>query len=497
MILKEMGKEWQGSCHGITLSLALVNNKYVSVEDISNTYPESYFLLDPNPNNTDSDQKFNDMINYYQLSQYIENGGKSAVIAQTNSDNGLSFASTISNAISSITLHETLATMVDKASKNEPYLLSFGYKNKKGNNSGHTVYVLGSTKPKSVDGYDLIIYDCNKHKIDYHYVTISSDYNSFTFNGYKIYNNEDLSQNNYNYLQVTDLAKMKNTSVLSSNIPNIDKDKKQIIVNKIKLNSAPNNKVESTYISFDTNTSFTLKTSTGKTLIYNGDNFSGNLTVNDLTISGTETPCYTLTIDTEDELTFSNNGKAFDVTAFYKGKFYSVNSERASSAVINKDGLSLDGKDYDFTAQTGVMVSGEPTLVAVSGKTNDKLFLSNKDNKPSVESDHELKNVTISSFSPSNNVENKYDVVKTTFDINSKDATIPENKDDSDLRIGDVNNDGKINVTDITKVAAHIKGKRLLDDVARKRADVNHDEKINVTDITKIAAHIKGKRLLS
>jgi alpha-tubulin suppressor-like RCC1 family protein len=63
--------------------------------------------------------------------------------------------------------------------------------------------------------------------------------------------------------------------------------------------------------------------------------------------------------------------------------------------------------------------------------------------------------------------------------------------------LGDVNNDGKINVTDITKVAAHIKGKRLLDDAARKRADVNHDEKINVTDITKIAAHIKGKRLLT
>lgn len=62
--------------------------------------------------------------------------------------------------------------------------------------------------------------------------------------------------------------------------------------------------------------------------------------------------------------------------------------------------------------------------------------------------------------------------------------------------LGDVNADGKINVTDITKVAAHIKGRKLLDDAAQKCADVNHDGKINVTDITKIAAHIKGKKLL-
>ena len=61
---------------------------------------------------------------------------------------------------------------------------------------------------------------------------------------------------------------------------------------------------------------------------------------------------------------------------------------------------------------------------------------------------------------------------------------------------GDVNYDGEINISDITLIAAHIKGKRILSDDARKRADVNGDGCINVTDIIKIAAHIKGKRLL-
>ena len=61
--------------------------------------------------------------------------------------------------------------------------------------------------------------------------------------------------------------------------------------------------------------------------------------------------------------------------------------------------------------------------------------------------------------------------------------------------IGDLNGDNKVNVTDIIKIAAHIKGKRLLPDPSA--ADFNKDGKINVTDIIKLAAHIKGKIRLS
>ena len=62
---------------------------------------------------------------------------------------------------------------------------------------------------------------------------------------------------------------------------------------------------------------------------------------------------------------------------------------------------------------------------------------------------------------------------------------------------GDVNNDGNINVTDIVKIAAHIKSKKILSETAQKAADVNDDNKINVTDISIIAAHIKGIRAIN
>jgi hypothetical protein len=62
--------------------------------------------------------------------------------------------------------------------------------------------------------------------------------------------------------------------------------------------------------------------------------------------------------------------------------------------------------------------------------------------------------------------------------------------------LGDVNGNGKINITDITLTAAHVKGKRLLTTGQMDRADINRDGKITVADIARIAAHVKGKKLI-
>ena len=62
---------------------------------------------------------------------------------------------------------------------------------------------------------------------------------------------------------------------------------------------------------------------------------------------------------------------------------------------------------------------------------------------------------------------------------------------------GDVNNDGMITVSDISKIAAHVKGKKSLTDEEFERAEVSGDGILTVTDIAKVAAHVKGKKALN
>ena len=66
----------------------------------------------------------------------------------------------------------------------------------------------------------------------------------------------------------------------------------------------------------------------------------------------------------------------------------------------------------------------------------------------------------------------------------------------SEDTLGDVNRDGIINVSDISKVAAHIKGIRALEKEEKPLADINGDGNVNVMDISKMAAHVKGVRVL-
>ena len=84
--------------------------------------------------------------------------------------------------------------------------------------------------------------------------------------------------------------------------------------------------------------------------------------------------------------------------------------------------------------------------------------------------------------------EEKYDIIEP--------ETTPTPTDAEDILLGDVNADGKITVTDLSKVAAHIKTVKMLDEDQQKRADVNTDRKITVTDLSKIAAHVKGIKQL-
>lgn len=71
-----------------------------------------------------------------------------------------------------------------------------------------------------------------------------------------------------------------------------------------------------------------------------------------------------------------------------------------------------------------------------------------------------------------------------------------ETTDKEDGLLGDVNGDGEINVQDISKAAAAVKGIKPLEDAEAKRADVNGDGEVKVNDVVQIAAHVKGVKAI-
>lgn len=61
---------------------------------------------------------------------------------------------------------------------------------------------------------------------------------------------------------------------------------------------------------------------------------------------------------------------------------------------------------------------------------------------------------------------------------------------------GDANGDGKIDVSDIAKIAAHIKGVKAIEKKYADNADVDGNGRVDVGDIAAVSAHIKGVKAI-
>jgi hypothetical protein len=188
----------------------------------------------------------------------------------------------------------------------------------------------------------------------------------------------------------------------------------------------------------------------------------------------------------------TSNSTVQEYAAKNSGKVEFVDNDlvAAKLEILSKGGKSIDGKITLAYKDRGYTFGCKQTTA--SGKAaSDKLTWSSS-------------NVEVATIDNTGKVTFK-DKGTTTITVKNANGTasasitltIADESSFEDFMLGDVNGDGTINITDITKVAAHVKGKKILDAAAQKRADVNNDGKINVSDITKIAAHVKGKKLLS
>lgn len=65
-----------------------------------------------------------------------------------------------------------------------------------------------------------------------------------------------------------------------------------------------------------------------------------------------------------------------------------------------------------------------------------------------------------------------------------------------DIRQGDINADGEIDIKDYSEIAYHLLEKKLLNGEELRRADIDKDGKITLNDYISVAQHIIGKRII-
>ena len=61
---------------------------------------------------------------------------------------------------------------------------------------------------------------------------------------------------------------------------------------------------------------------------------------------------------------------------------------------------------------------------------------------------------------------------------------------------GDINGDGRVNISDVNRANLHTKGRSTLTGYEFACADTNGDGRVNISDVNKLNLHVKGKSLL-
>ena len=485
-ILSRMAEEWHGSCYGIALSIALVHQKYLSVSDISSTDGlTSYFELIPDLN---SNEKFYNMLEYFYLSQFLEKGGKSAIVCENYRN---FFVNAVNNFSS---LKTVLKCIVDKANSGKPFLLSFGVD---GSNLGHTVVVLGVEKTDNY--YNIVVYDENDtNKIGYKFMSISSDYSTFNCSDY------GFNTQNYKYLQVVGLDLMKGTPVLSSDIKNIGLKMKSALLYDIdaglyslQTENETNDTEDLVYISFYADQSFRLINSEGKKLEYCNEALSGDIEVVSVSTNiSNDKIMYSISIKPDSGYTVENIGDNFGIEMSNQDMLFAVQSNKMDKFTLDfEKGLAFEGNDYDFGVKVGMVDGDEPVLLSVSGVSDKNLVVDNTSEQIVFKPEGSLDDVVIDTYVCVDKHENTYDSLTDNFTVDNEEAAITE-VPESKYTLGDVNSDGNITAIDARLILQNAAENYEFDETVKLAADVNRDENVTAIDARLVLQAAAGNVVL-
>ena len=434
-IKKQMNDSWDGSCYGIAMSMGLLYEGYISLADLTDSKKSNYFTL----NYPYKDKKFLNMINYYQLSQNLENGGKQSAAVSASFNNGI-----FTGLTNWINGYDSLPVFLKKLVKycDNNHVELMGYSTSK---SGHAVLITGCEFDSSLNKYKVQVYDENcidekGQKGSFSYMYIDKDYSNFEYtdaNGHK------LNKRTYNAIFFLDWN---------------------------SLGSVVSNSAEGysghTKIDFPVGQKFKMEDENGNYLIYDGEKFSGNIEIYGIdTIDYDNGSRFVIVTGSTGKLTFTEIGNNIDINATIDNSFMGLTGKSINKAVIDfNDGIKVDGKNFDYTAYvtTDEVTDDEKGLISVSGKSKSEVDIAPDGTGVSVETDGNLAEIKTETFVGSQVIEKKFKNVgkKFTIDKNAKVKTVKTSLSNATVKLSKVayTYDGK---TKKPAVTVKLNGKKL------------------------------------
>lgn len=353
LLLQKQFENWVGSCYGISTSILYAYkkgydiNKYIPEENMDYPYYASAGLPVYNT-------KFKDLIQVFQLSQYRSDA------TYTDTANN-SFAYKTFGIGSSI--KTVLKGIVDEAEKSNyinPFLLGFTYKD-----GGHALLVCGSEG--EVNGYyKIAICDPNgspiyNDKIDqfvyhydeYSYLMISEDYASFH---------------------------MENKDGLIIYPKKIDDDNfKEIkyVTYEDAYSRAQKNKEDYCEVIVNVNNPFYMTTDNGTYLSYDGEKFTGNAIVENVSTAinesnGKENANWIIELSGVNKVSFSNIDSTMEVDCLFDSDEYInvTGNDLTTISFEDNKGVSIEGANATYTLSMSAKDDNN-TLIQSSGTVND------------------------------------------------------------------------------------------------------------------------------
>lgn len=406
---KKIKEKWEGSCLGIETSI--IQNKRDQLG-----YDKDFYSF----NIPKSDHKLLSIINYYQLTQYLNAYSPTMKTQKYNP-----------TSISLKTFLESLVSQVKQDQSNEALsIFGYNYINDRFKTGGHAVilcgYEYGDFDHDGKKEHSLKIYDCNNTS-GYYYMYVSDDYTSFTYTDDTIGNKVRL-ENCYtilDYVSSTDISTKDYYKLgLSSGGDFIIKPTPGLGDHMVGSagSTIPSNTI---ILNVYADEPFTMANAKGEILIYNGKTFYGTMKVYDYRMVGSHNPEIYITVDPSDYFAVSGFKNSFCFGAEIDGHYYAAKTDGAKKVILSKkNGVELNGNNlFTFEITKGTDLENSD-LISVSGTAEADVCLNNDGDNVRFTSDKDCSDLKVETYKDTDKKEQ-------SIQQKTNSVTFTDNQDDT------------------------------------------------------------------